>query len=183
MFQDPRGLFSTIVSFLFYNVQCWNGFWMANCVINKEESKIKHFYLLFPNIEAPCVLRIMFCHADWFHRDVLSHKQRGVCVCFTSSCSLYFRGGRMGEANTWFPTLKRKIWPITNPEPEKRCVRIIHEWLSPTFLSWHLFSMPEAGGVLPSQTSNLTTPWLTFSGCHRQSHLRKPSKRLCRPLG
>ena len=100
---------------------------MANCVINKEESKIKHFYLLFPNIEAPCGLRIMFCHADWFVGKCSLISKGVLCVCFTSSLSLYFRGGPMGEANTWFPTLKRKIWPITNPEPEKRCVRIIHE--------------------------------------------------------
>lgn len=48
-------------------------------------------------------------------------------------------------------------------------------WVTLTFLSQHSFSMPEAGWVFPSPSPG---PWLNFSGCHRQSNLRKASKRL-----
>lgn len=50
--------------------------------------------------------------------------------------------------------------------------------VTPTILSWHLFSAPAARRVWFSQRSILTERWLNCSGCHRQSDLRKTSQRL-----
>lgn len=53
---------------------------MANCIINKEKRKIRHFYLPFLSIWTSYGLRMMLCHVDWFYVHMISQKRSLWCV-------------------------------------------------------------------------------------------------------
>lgn len=146
---------------------------MANCLINKNKSKISY------PISCSCLWTscgFLLCLTVSFHRH---RKQRahGVCMLVLNNPPPFVREvapWREG-CNTCSQLWKRSFDLFTNPELEM-CPN--NSQVTLPFLSWHLFSAPAARGVWLSQRNSLTEPWLNFSGCHKQSDLRKTPKRL-----
>lgn len=83
----------------------------------------------------------------WFYMDKLSQKQRGVCVyvCVLNHPSPFILEMVPWGKPAFGPNSKKKSLVYYKLWTRKEMCQK-NSWVILTFVSWHLFSVPEAGG-------------------------------------